>query len=186
MTALPVSPLSTPSVPELRTERLLLRGYRLEDFELFAAMQADPVVMQHITGKPISRDDAWQKFARTPGHWTLRGFGYWAVCDGQTDEFLGDAGFSNFERTIEPSLQPYLEAGWAFRRAAHGRGLATEAMKAAIGWAAQSIPDTEAACMITPENTASIRVAEKCGFAFWCSTSYRETPVDLYRLAPLR
>lgn len=179
-----VHPLSAPPVPELHTERLHLRGYRLEDFEPFAAMQADPVVMQHITGKPLSRDDAWPKFARTPGHWTLRGFGYWAVCDRASGEFLGDAGFSDFERSIEPSLKPYLEAGWAFRRAAHGRGLATEAMKAALDWAQRHFPDRSAACMINSDNVASIRVAEKCGFRYWEQARYKGVAVDLYRTRP--
>ncbi len=175
------NPLSAPQIPEIFTPRLLLRGHRLDDFDAFTQMQADPVVMQHITGKPLGRDDAWQKFSRSVGHWSLRGFGYWVVCDRHTGQFLGEAGFANFERSIDPSLTAYLEAGWVFDRAAHGRGLATEAVTAALGWADAHCPGRQVVCMIDKQNKASIRVAEKCAFEPWVTTTFKGSHVQLYR-----
>ncbi|MEM9532956.1 MAG: GNAT family N-acetyltransferase [Pseudomonadota bacterium] len=176
-------PLSQPPVPEVRTPRLLLRGHKLEDFDAFAAMQGDPAVMRYITGQPLSRDQAWQKFSRSPGHWHLRGFGYWIACDAETGQFLGELGFSDFERDLEPSLRGCLEAGWLLQRSAHGRGLATEAVSAAITWAGEHFPDRSIVCMISDDNAPSLRVAEKCGFAPWTTSRYHGEVVNLYRWA---
>jgi hypothetical protein len=65
--------------PILETERLTLRGHRLDDFGPYAAMWADPVVTQHIGGKPIPEEESWTRFLRQAGHWALLGFGYWVV-----------------------------------------------------------------------------------------------------------
>ncbi len=177
----PPYPLSSPPVPEILTPRLRLRGHLLADFDDFAQMQGDPLVMQHITGVALSRDDAWQKFSRSPGHWSLRGFGYWIICDRHSGSFIGETGFANFERSIEPSLTPFLEAGWVLSRGAHGRGLATEAVSAALQWADTNYPDNPAVCMIDPVNAASVAVADKCGFKPWTKTDYKGTEVQLYR-----
>ncbi|MFK7955250.1 MAG: GNAT family N-acetyltransferase [Lysobacterales bacterium] len=174
-------PLSAPQIPEILTPRLRLRGHRLDDFDAFTQMQADPVVMQHITGKPLGRDDAWQKFSRSVGHWSLRGFGYWVICDRHSGQFLGEAGFANFERCIDPSLTAYLEAGWVLDRSAHGRGVATEAVCAALSWADAHCPDRPVVCMIDEANKASVRVAEKCGFEPWVKTDFKGSRVQLYR-----
>ena len=54
-------------VPVLETERLRLRGHRLDDFAAYAAMWADPAVTQHIGGKPIPEEESWTRFLRQAG-----------------------------------------------------------------------------------------------------------------------
>ena len=78
----------------LHTERLTLRPWTLDDFEDFAAMSADPAVMQFlaIDGKPLSRFGAWQSFSGIVGHWTLRGYGLFAILERATGRFVGRAG----------------------------------------------------------------------------------------------
>lgn len=176
-----INPLSSPPVPEVLTERLRLRGHQLNDFEHFAAMQGDPEVMRYITGRGLERDECWQKFARHPGHWSMRGFGYWVATDRESGEFLGEAGFADMERVIEPSFRSFLEAGWIMKASAQGRGLATEAMLGALNWAGQQFPDATCVCMIDHANTGSVRVAEKIGFQPWIDAVYKKTPVKVYR-----
>jgi len=159
-----VPPDLTFRVPVLETERLILRGHRLEDFVVSSAMWADPAVTRYIGGKPLTEEESWTKFIRYPGHWALMGFGYWAVEEKETGKFVGEIGFADFKREIEPSLKGVPEIGWVLVSEAQGKGYATEAVRAAVAWGDQHFGKVRTACIIHPENVASIRVAGKCGY----------------------
>ncbi len=131
-------------VPILETERLRLRGHRLDDFLHSAAMWADPAVTLHITGRPFTEEESWARFLRYVGHWSLIGFGYWLAEDRDTGQFLGEIGFADYKRDLEPSLSGIPEIGWAFISRAHGRGYATEAVRAAVGWGDANFPSIPA------------------------------------------
>jgi RimJ/RimL family protein N-acetyltransferase len=90
------------------------------------------------------------------------GYGYWAAVEKNSGIFVGELGFAEFKRAVDPPIA-HPELGWVLSPSFQGRGLATEAVRAALAWAdAQGWPKT--ACLINPDNLASIRVAEKCGF----------------------
>lgn len=72
-----------------------------------------------------------------------------------------------------------MEAGWALGSAGRGRGLAEEAMRAALGWAAQHGVGERLTCMIHPDHAASLHVAGKLGFAPFARTTYHGGPVVL-------
>src|SRR6266481_9290649 len=95
---------SAPPVPVLETERLRLRGHRLEDFAHSAAMWADPKVVKNVGGKPFTEEETWTKFLRYIGHWAVFGFGYWAAVEKTTGAFVGEVGFADYRRDIQPSL----------------------------------------------------------------------------------
>jgi RimJ/RimL family protein N-acetyltransferase len=78
---------------------------------------------------------------------------------------LGNLGFSLFERDIEPPLPDIPEGGWVFDRWAHGKGYASEALTAALAWGDANLPNRGYCCIINPENTASLELAKKFGFA---------------------
>ena len=80
---------SAVEVPVLETERLRLRRHRLEDFAACTAMWADPIVTRHIGGKPFSQEEVWTRLLRYVGHWAWLGFGYWALEEKASDEFIG-------------------------------------------------------------------------------------------------
>jgi RimJ/RimL family protein N-acetyltransferase len=169
-------------IPALETERLLLRGHRREDFADYLAMWADPVVTRFIGGKPFTEEESWARFMRTFGHWALVGFGYWSVHEKQGGARIGEVGFLDVHREIEPSLHGIPEMGWSFAVGAHGKGYATEAVRAAIGWGESHFGKTRFACIIAPENTPSLRVAAKTGFKQVASTAYKDEPIlMLYR-----
>jgi RimJ/RimL family protein N-acetyltransferase len=168
--------------PVLETERLILRGPTRDDFPAYAAMWADPVVTRFIGGKPFTEEESWTRFMRAFGHWALVGFGYWTVEEKATGARLGEVGFLDVHREIEPSMNGIPEMGWSFAVSAHGKGYATEAVRAAIGWGEQHFGKTRFVCIIAPENTSSLRVAEKMGFVQVASTTYKNEPIlMLYR-----
>ena len=168
-------------VPVIETERLLLRGHRLDDFEDLAAMWADPAVTRFIGGKPSTREESWARLMRYVGHWHLLGFGYWAVeMKGQTG-LIGDVGFADWRRDIVPSLDGMPEGGWVFAPVAHGRGLASEAVKAVVAWGDRHFGGKTTACIISPDNTGSIRVAEKCGYREFARTEFKGSPIVQFR-----
>ncbi len=166
-------------VPVLETDRLRLRAHRAADFEPYAAMWADPAVVRFIGGEPMSREVAWSRFLRHAGLWRHLGFGFFALEDRATGAFVGEAGFHDLRREITPTIEGTMEAGWVLSRVAHGKGLAEEAMRAALAWAARHGTGTRITCIIRPEHAASRHVAGKLGFAEVTRTAYAGSPIVL-------
>ena len=167
------------NIPVIETERLRLRAHTLGDFEVLAATWADPAVVRHI-GAPSTRTDSWSRLLRYRGHWALMGFGLWAIEEKQTGRYLGDLGLAEFQRDIQPSFEGTPEAGWAFATAAGGKGYATEALRTALQWADANLSAPKTCCIITPENLASVRVAEKCGFRKVREAIHGDHPVGVF------
>jgi len=167
-------------IPSIETARLRLRAHRVEDFGDCAAMWADPAVVQHIGGRPFAAEETWSKILRYAGLWSLLGFGYWAIEEKASGRYGGDVGFANFKREVQPPLEGAPEIGWALMPWAQGRGLATEAVGAAVAWGDGHLGAARTVCMIDPGNAASIRVAEKCGYRAYAPATYRGQPTMLY------
>ncbi len=166
-------------IPCLRTERLVLRAHQLADFDAYCALWGDPAVTRHIGGDPLDREACWGRFVRQAGMWAHMGFGFFAI--EEDGRVIGEAGFHEARRSIEPSIEGTLEAGWALLPAVHGRGLAREAMTAAIRWAETTLAPMEMTCIIDPENAASIRTAARLGFQAAGNAIYRDRPTALFR-----
>ncbi|GAC1388284.1 MAG: GNAT family N-acetyltransferase [Vulcanimicrobiaceae bacterium] len=167
--------------PVIETARLRLRPHRLDDFDAVAAMWADPRVFEHISGSASTREQSRARLLRYAGHWAMLDYGYWAVEERDSHAFVGDVGFGDYHREIEPSFNGVPELGWVLAPHAHGKGYATEAALAAIAWGQEHFADKpRIACIIVPEHLASIRVAEKCDFALHTRTTYMDSPVLLY------
>jgi len=160
------------TAPTLETARLRLRAHRAEDFDGCRAIWSDPEVTRYIGGKPATGEEAWRRLLTYAGMWSLLGFGYWAVEEQAGGRYVGDIGFAEFQRDVEPSLRGMLECGWALARAAQGQGYTSEALAAIEGWRRVHFPDRREVCIIAPDNFASVRVAEKAGFRRWCETTY--------------
>lgn len=176
----------SPAAPTLETPRLVLRTHRRDDFAACAAMWADPDVVRHIGGRPFTAEESWSRLLRYGGLWTLLGFGYWAAADRASGDYVGELGFADFQRNIDPPLGAP-EIGWAFVARVHGRGLATEAVRAIVAWADRSLDARSTACIINPANAASIRVAEKAGYREVRRSTYKEAPTIVFerlRLTP--
>lgn len=166
-------------IPKLETERLLLRGYQPSDFEAFAEMWADPDVVRFMGGAPSTREQSWQRFLARTGGWAQMGFGFFALIERETGQLVGEGGFHEAHRTIDPPLVGTLEAGWVLMPSAQGWGYATEAMQAAIAWAEDVFPDRRMTCMIDSDHLASLRVAARLGFREFARTTYAGDRVTL-------
>jgi RimJ/RimL family protein N-acetyltransferase len=169
------------SVPVIETDRLVLRGHRADDFEALASMWGDEQVARYIGGKPSTREESWARLLRYAGHWELLGFGFWAVELKESYRFIGDVGFANWRREITPSLDGLAEGGWVFSQEAHGRGFATEAVQAALGWIDERHGGKATTCIIGPENSASVRLAEKVGYREFARAKFRGDEVIQFR-----
>jgi RimJ/RimL family protein N-acetyltransferase len=151
--------LGTPAAPTLQTPRLILRGWRAEDFEPYAAMLADDETARFITaqGRGLTRSEAWSETAWLVGHWQLLGCGMFVVEERSTGAFLGRVG------PLNPPWWPDVEIAWSLAPGARGRGYATEAARAAIDWSFACLPLGRIVSIIHPGNRASQKVAERLG-----------------------
>ena len=167
-------------VPRLETERLVLRAHRVEDFLNCVALWSDPVVTRFISGVPQTLEESWSRLLRYAGHWVLLGVGYWLVEEKATGNFVGEVGFADMKRAIEPPLGNTPEAGWVFAPSAHGKGFALEAVQAMHVWGAKNFQTPNSACLIAPENEPSLRLAAKMGYRETARSLYKGTPAIIF------
>jgi RimJ/RimL family protein N-acetyltransferase len=144
--------------PELRTERLLMRAARYDDYERWTEIFRPPEVGAGL-GKPdgLSPHEAWVDLSVLTGHWALRGFGHWILEELDGGAVVGRAGL------YYPPDWPGLEVGWTIAREQWGRGYAPEAGRRACRWAHEVLGAGHILSLIHPDNENSIRVAEKLG-----------------------
>ncbi len=139
-------------------------------------MWSDPIVTRFIGGKPSTEQQTWSRLVGYVGHWALMGFGYWALEEKATGRFAGEVGFADFRRDIAPSMKGVPELGWALASSFHGKGLATEAVRAAVAWGDARFESARTVCLIDPSNLASVRVAEKCNYSVFERTLFNDRP----------
>lgn len=167
------------NIPRLETPRLLLRAHYAADLPASLAMWQQPAFYQFLGGQPLAEEDVWTKMLRHMGAWALLGYGFWAVEDKASGEYLGVAGFGDWQRELAPSLKGCPEAGWVLAPHAHGRGYATEAVGAALAWGEAHLLPPRTVCLIDPANRASLRVAAKFGYREFSRPRYKGAPVVL-------
>ncbi|WP_229070173.1 GNAT family N-acetyltransferase [Actinoplanes sp. DH11] len=115
----------------LTTERLVLRGWRDDDLDVLAAINADPEVMRYIAdGSVRDRRQSAEGLRRMTATWAEHGFGLFAVEVRATGTLVGWAGLSVPD--FLPQVLPAVEIGWRLDRAVWGQGYATEAARAAL------------------------------------------------------
>lgn len=165
--------------PTIETPRLRLRAAEMRDFDGYAATWADEAVVRHIGGNIRTRNESWMRFIGLPGMWSLMGYGYWVFADRLSDRFIGTGGLFWLDRGLG-ALEGVPEAGWAFAANAWGKGYASEAMGAALGWADDVLGTDEVRCIINPGHGASERVAAKLGFAQTGSEMLHDELINVY------
>jgi RimJ/RimL family protein N-acetyltransferase len=148
------------SAPTLRTERLVLRGWRASDRAAFAAMNADPRVMEHFPGT-MTRAESDAHADRIDEHFREHGFGLWVVeVPGET-EFAGFVGLA--VPRFEAHFTPAVEVGWRLAAASWGRGYATEAACEAVRFGFEDAGLAEIVSFTAPANERSRAVMRRIG-----------------------
>ena len=174
----------------LQTERLIMRRWLDRDREPFAALNADPEVMEHFPAT-LTREqsDALVNRIEQKGFETL-GYGLWALEVRETGEFIGFAGLAL--QTFDAPFLPAIEVGWRLARHTWGNGYATEAGRAALTHGFEKLDLPEIISMTAHQNTRSRAVMERLGMTYSPADDFRHpalptdhplSPHVLYRLS---
>ncbi|MDD9933352.1 MAG: GNAT family N-acetyltransferase [Myxococcales bacterium] len=146
-------------LPSLQTPRLHMRPWRPSDREPFAALNADPVVMEHFPAL-LTRAQSDAFADRIEAHFVEHGYGLWAI-ESEDAPFIGFVGLA--VPGFEAAFTPCVEVGWRLARAHWHRGHATEAAQAAIAHGFEDVGLDEIVSFTVVRNHPSRRVMEKLG-----------------------
>lgn len=148
------------TVPEVRTARLLLRGWRDADREPFAAMNSDPVVMEHFP-ETYGRERSDAFVDRIMARWAELRYGLWAAERLDSREFIGYVGL--WPATFEAPFTPAVEVGWRLAAAHWGHGFATEGARQALRYGFDTVGLDEIVSFTAVGNVRSWRVMQRLG-----------------------
>jgi RimJ/RimL family protein N-acetyltransferase len=144
------------------TDRLVLRGWRDDDLDALAAINADPEVMRYILdGSVKDRAQSAEGLRRMMRRWEENGFGLFAVEVRETGVLIGWAGLAVPE--FLPEVLPAVEIGWRLARDSWGHGYATEAAAAAMRFGFDECGLDRIVSIRHVDNTRSARVMAKLG-----------------------
>lgn len=169
-----------PDIPELATPRLRLRAHAASDHSAATRLWQSEAVYRFITGEPLSEQEVWMRLLRYSGLWDFLGYGYWAVEERESRRYIGQLGFADFRRGLVGFDGHFPEAGWVLHPEFAGRGYAREAMAAACAWLDEQPAWDKSFCVIAPDNTRSLRLAEKLGYRFVLDTYFGEKPTGVF------
>lgn len=144
----------------LSTPRLLLRRWRGADREPFAAINADPQVMEYFPA-PLTRRQSDELVDSIEAGFERHRFGLWAVEVRQSAELIGFTGLA--VPSFEAHFTPAVEAGWRLARSAWGCGYATEAARAALAFGFVQRDLSEIVSFTSVDNRRSRAVMERLG-----------------------
>ena len=148
------------AIPTIETERLRLRAFLDADREPFAALNADPEVMEFMP-RALSREESDTFIDLTIQRWAERGYSQWALERRHDGAFVGFTGLS--APGFDAHFTPAVEVGWRLARQAWGHGYATEAGRAAVRYGFATVGLEEIVSFTTVANERSRRVMERLG-----------------------
>jgi RimJ/RimL family protein N-acetyltransferase len=154
-------------VPEVHTDRLLMRQWRADDRPRFAALNADPDVMEFFPAR-LSREESDAFVDRIEARFAEHGWGLWAVEVPGVAPFIGFVGLNPMPPGVPCS--PAVEVGWRLAKEHWGNGYATEGGIAALGVAFDDFGLSEVVSMTSKLNTRSSNVMHRLGM--------RRSPAD--------
>jgi ribosomal-protein-alanine N-acetyltransferase len=145
----------------LETDRLILDAWQSADWTALQPIATDPDVMRHITGGVAWNEEQIRSFVDGQvRQYAERGYCRWKLLEKPAGAFIGFCGVGFWRNEPDP------EIGWWLMRARWGRGLATEAARAALADAVERARLDRIISIARPENAASIRIMEKLGLHF--------------------
>lgn len=144
----------------IHTERLVLRQWREQDREPFVELNADPRVMEFFP-RTWTREESEASFQSSRNHIEKYGWGKWAACLRETDEFVGRIGLEEVD--FQAHFSPNVELGYRIAYKYWGKGYATEGARAALEYGFQGLQLEEIVAFTPVQNVRSQLVLERIG-----------------------
>lgn len=151
-----------PQQPSLRSQRLLMRPWRTDDYPAFAALNADRRVANWLGG-PLAREASDLLADRISAHIDEHGWGLWALELPGKNGFIGFTGLSR--PRFDAAFTPCVEVGWRIEFNHWGRGYATEAARMALQFGFSTLSLPEIVSFTTTDNVRSRAVMERVGMS---------------------
>ena len=155
----------TMTMTTLKTDRLILRPWRDADFEPFAAMSADPAVMETLMG-PLTREKSDAVATRLKSQIERDGFGFWAMELPGIAPFIGFTGIRVVDFAapfVPPPPARIVEIGWRLAHEHWGKGYASEAARAALAHGFGPLGLDEIVALTAQTNARSRAVMTRLG-----------------------
>lgn len=162
----------------LITERMTLKPVEVADFPDLCALFGDPAFTHHIFGRGLAAEEVWFRTLRDIGHWEALGHGNWAARLKVGGDLVGTCGVLDYRREMTPAFDAP-ELGWGVAPRHQGKGLAFEALSAALAWCDDALNAPRTVCMISPDNAPSHALARRAGYLPYVETTYKDGPVVL-------
>jgi ribosomal-protein-alanine N-acetyltransferase len=155
-------------MPEIETDRLLLRMFKLDDLDNLSQIYADAEVMKYLSGRPLTRaeTEGWLKYFLDG--WESYGFGWWAVTLKDSNELIGHCGLQFINVT------PEVEVTYGLATAYWRMGLASEAARASLRYGFEELALDRIYALADPGNDGSHRVMERVGMTYDKSEYYKD------------
>lgn len=146
----------------LKIDGLAMRPILVSDLDALVGIWADPEVTRFLPsrGVPISGERTEKALTSFLEHWEKRGYGVWAIVSTSSSEMIGYCGLRYLDELGE------VEVFYGLAKAYWGRGIATQAVKAAISYGFNVANLDRIIALTLPENQASRRVMEKAGLHY--------------------
>jgi RimJ/RimL family protein N-acetyltransferase len=154
-------------IPTIKTERLNLRPFRLQDAEPLRQILSVPGVLEHFpSSDPPDLERVKKLVQKQIDHWREHDYGWWAVEPIEEGELIGWSGLQYLPETDE------IEIGYLLSKPYWGEGLATESAIAGLDYGFRTLEIQEIVGIVHPENIASQRVLQKIGLEYQEEAEY--------------
>lgn len=162
---------------EVYTERLHLRRFIEEDTDTYCRIMSSNEIGKWLPrGRGLIREEVEGLLKHFNGHWSIKGFGAWAVVDRESGALMGHCGLNTIDSTSE------VEVLYALSSQFWGKGYATEAAKLSVGFALDYLNLNRIIALSKPDNDRSRRVIEKIGFKFIDEREYFKMQCAYYEI----
>ncbi|WP_299889062.1 GNAT family N-acetyltransferase [uncultured Lacinutrix sp.] len=160
----------------IKTERLYLREFTNDDAIHFYQMNLDEDVIKYTGDVPFNSEVEAKDFLSKYKQYELYKMGRWAVCDKQTNDFLGWCGLKYHPK------EDIVEVGYRFYKKYWNNGYATESTKASIKYGFETLKLKTIYAHAHINNLASLKVIEKCKLQYVTQNIYDGMPANLYKI----
>ncbi len=159
----------------LQTARLQLRQFKHSDWPSLHEHYSDLECTRFTFGRALTEGESWRAMCSMVGHWSIRGYGPFALVQADTQKVIGAAGL------WYPNDWPEPEIKWALSRPFWGKGYASEAVRAIQLPAFHHLDKKPPISFINAQNEASIRLATAVGAEYENTVEFRGSPWHVYR-----